>query len=155
MKAMKSLAILPVLLGVKHADFMAMHQNVEEQFRAFATRIRGKAETCEFMVSHRCTCGKESCVSYKDGTIRDVLLAGTADLNIRHEALSVEGMRLKSVNEVTAFVEGKEMTRNARTSSSNSAIFSFKRTSTLRSDMDIAQKDKRHQTLPPSSTTCR
>ena len=148
MKAMKSLAIIPVSLGVKRADFMAMHQNAEEQFRAFAARVRGKAETCEFMVSHRCACGKDSRVNYTDETIRDVLLAIIADLNIRREALSVKGMQLKSVNEVIAFVEGKEMARNALTSS-NSAISSFKRTSTRKSDMDIVQKDKRHEALPP------
>ena len=41
------------------------------------------------------------------------------------------------------------MARNALNPSSNSAISSFKRTSTHKSDMDITQKDKRHEALPP------
>lgn len=148
LKAMKSLAVIPVSLGVKRADFMAMHQHAEEQFRSFAARVRGKAETCEFRVSHKCTCGKDNSIDYTDETIRDVLLSGIADVDIRREALSVEDMQRKSINEVIAFVEGKEMARNALTSSSNSAISSFKRN--RRSvDTDTGHKDRKHQPPPP------
>ena len=88
--AMKSLAIIPVSLGVKRADFIAMNQNTEEQFWTFASRVHGKAETCKFMVSHKCACGKAGLVNYTDETIQDVLLAGIADIDIRCEVLSVE-----------------------------------------------------------------
>ena len=148
LNAMKSLAIIPVSLGVKRADFMVMHQNAEEQFRSFAARVRGKAETCEFRVSHKCVCGKDNLIDYTDEAIRDVLLSGIADVDIRREALSVEDMQCKSINEVTAFVEGKEMARNALTSSHNSAISSFKR-DRRSADTNTGQKDRRHQPPPP------
>ena len=43
-----------------------------------------------------------------DEMIRDVLLDGIADIDIRREALSVEGMQSKSVNDIIGFVESRE-----------------------------------------------
>lgn len=57
-------------------------------------------------------------------------------------------MQHKSINEVTAFVEGKEMARNALTSSSNSTISQFKR-DRRSTDTDTGQKDRRRQPPPP------
>ena len=51
-----------------------------------------------------CQCGLVNDVDYTDETLRDVLLAGIADLDIRHEALSVEGMNLKAVNDVISYM---------------------------------------------------
>lgn len=156
MRAMKSLAIIPVSLGVKRAELVAMHQKADEQFRSFSARVRGKAETCGFFVSDKCECGKENLVSYTDETIRDVLLGGIADMDIRREALSVEGIQLKSVNDVIGFVEGREMARNALPSPCNSALSSFKRNSTRRPDMSSTQTDgRRHDQPPPLPPTDR
>lgn len=155
MAAMKSLAIIPVSRGVKRAELVAMHQSPDEPFRAFAARVRGKAETCGFSVSDKCACGNINLVNYTDETIRDVLLAGTTDLDIRREALSVEGIQLKSVNDVIAFVEGREMARNALPSPSNSAISSFKRANTPRPNTATTATDVQRPTpthLPPPPT---
>ena len=47
--AMRLLAVVPVCRGVTRADLMRMTQANDETFRHFAGRVRGKAETCEYV----------------------------------------------------------------------------------------------------------
>ena len=124
---MRSYAVVPVAIGVLRAELVRMHQGSDEIFRTFAARVRGKAETCSYRVKSLCECGKENSADYTDESIRDVLLSGISDLDIRREALGTDDIQEKSINEVIAFVEGREMARNALPSSSLSALSSFKR----------------------------
>ena len=80
MGAMKSIAVTVVATGVMRAELVRMQQ---ELFRAFAARVRGKAETCAYIT--KCTCLRE--VDFTDSIIRDVLIAGIADLDIHREVL--------------------------------------------------------------------
>ncbi|KAK3711280.1 hypothetical protein QZH41_004332 [Actinostola sp. cb2023] len=59
--------------------------------------------------------------------IRDVIVNGLYDNDIRREVLGVVDILQKPVNEVIALVENKEMARNAMPSSSLSAVSSFRR----------------------------
>ena len=121
--AMKSLAVIPVATGVLRTELLQMRQSREEQFRAYAARVRGKAETCEFMAT--CACGRE--VDYTDHSIRDALLSGIYDPDIRREVLGTENIIKLPVNDVIAIVENKEMARNALPTSTLSAVSSFVR----------------------------
>ena len=107
--AMKSLAVIAVATGVTRAELVVMHQERDESFRSFAARVRGKAETCSYTT--KCIC--ERSVDFTDIIIRDVLIAGIADMDIRREALGTEGILHRSINDVVALVESKEMARNA------------------------------------------
>ena len=98
-------------------------QERDEPFRAFTARVRGKAETCAF--STKCECGKN--VDYTDHVIRDVLLNGISDPDIRREVLGTKDVLKTPVNDVIALVENKEMARNALPSSTLSVVSSFKR----------------------------
>ena len=60
-----------------------MLQERDESFRAFAARVCDKAETCAYII--KCTYLRE--VDFTDLIIRDVLIAGIADLDIRREVL--------------------------------------------------------------------
>jgi hypothetical protein len=66
-------------------------------------------------------------VNYTDHVIRDVLLNGISDLDIRREVLGTADILGKPINDVIAVVESKEMARNALPSSAVSAISSFRR----------------------------
>ena len=132
--AMRSLAVVPVARGVVRAELMQMRQMNDENFRLFAARVRGKAETCAFEISEECSCGKQINANYTEAAIRDVLLAGISDSDIRREALSTEGLQNQDVNSIVSFVEGREMasravsqTCNREYTSSLSACSSFKR----------------------------
>ena len=119
--AMRSLAVIPIATGVLRTELLQLQQERDEPFRAFAAKVRGKAETCEFTAE--CECGKE--VDYTNHSIRDVLLNGIYDPDIRREVLGTKNILKTSVNDVIALVENKEMARNALPSSNLSAVSSF------------------------------
>ncbi|XP_068678617.1 uncharacterized protein [Montipora foliosa] len=121
--AMRSLAVIPVATGVLRTELLQLRQERDEPFRAFTARVRGKAETCAF--STQCECGKN--IDYTDHVIRDVLLNGISDPDIRLEVLGTKTVLQTPVNDVIALVENKEMARNALPSSTLSAVSSFKR----------------------------
>lgn len=119
MKAMKSLAVIAVATGVSRAELVQMHQERDESFRSFAARVRGKAEICNYIV--KCSCLKD--VDFTDSIIRDVLIAGIADMDIRREILGTDVILERSVNDVISLVESKEMARNAMPTASASISF--------------------------------
>ena len=102
--AMKSMAVIAVATGVLRAELVAMNQEKDKAFRAFAARVRGKAETCSYSIC--CSCGNE--VDFTKVNIRDVLIA-----DIRRDVLDTQGILDKSIIDVIAVVESKEMARNA------------------------------------------
>ena len=122
MTATKSLAVIVVATGVMRSELVRMQQERDESFRAFAVRVRGKAETFAYIT--KCTCLRE--VDFTDSIIRDVLIEGIADLDIRREALGTSAILETAVNDVISLVESKEMARNSLPSSA-SGISSFKR----------------------------
>ena len=107
--AMRSLAVIPVATCVLRTELLQLHQERDEAFRAFASRVRGKAETCAFDTT--CECGKS--VDYTDHVIRDVLINGLSDADIRREVLGTADILSKPISDVIALVETKEMARNA------------------------------------------
>ena len=83
--------------------------------------MRGKAETCAYTT--KCSC--IIVVDFTDSIVRDVLIAGIADMDIRREILGTDGILDRSVNDVVSLVESKEMARNALPSTTAS-ISSFR-----------------------------
>ena len=127
LEKMHSMAVIPVARGVTRAELLKMHQLDDENFRAFAARVKGKAETCGFSVVSDCDCGKQITADYTNEAIRDVLLAGISDLEIRREALNFEELQQKSINELISFVERREMSRHATSEKTLSALSTFKK----------------------------
>ena len=106
LSAMRRLAVIPVAIGVLPSDLMQMRQL---HFRAFAARVRGKADTCAFTFD--CTCGLK--VNYTDHMIGDTLLNGIADDEIQREILGSADVLTRAVNEIVALLKSKEMARYA------------------------------------------
>ena len=104
MTAMKSLAVVAVATGVTCAELVQLRQERDESFRSFAARVRGKAETCAAYTA-KCTCDRQ--VDFTDIIIRDVLLAGIADMDIRREVLGTSNVLEQSVNDVVVALEQK------------------------------------------------
>ena len=121
---MRSLAVIPVARGVIRADLSQMRQSHDEPIRTFAARVRGKAETCGFTISTKCSHGHPVQADYTEEVIRDVLLAGICDLDIRRDALSMPGILDKAVNDVVSIIESREMARNATPAPQSVAAFS-------------------------------
>ena len=121
---MRSLAVIPVATCVLGTELLQLQQERDETFRAFTARVRGKAETCAF--NARCECGQD--VDYTDHVVRDVLLNGLSDPDIRRDVLGTKDILTKPINDVIALVENKEIARNALPSASLSSISTFKQT---------------------------
>ena len=121
--AMKSLAVIPVATCVLRTELLQLRQNRDEPFRSFVAKVRGKAETCSYAA--KCTCGAD--VNYTDHVIRDVILNGLFDTDIKREVLGASGVLELPINDIIALVESKEMARNALPSHSLSAVSSFQK----------------------------
>ena len=110
LSAMRSLAIIPVATScVLRAELLQYRQERDGAFRAFSARVRGKAKTS----SYSATCKCSQTLDYTDHIIREVLLNGIYDPDIRREILGTTNILDKSVDDVIALVEQKEMVRNA------------------------------------------
>jgi len=93
LRLLKSLAVVPVALGVLRSQLSKMVQGPDESFRTYTARVQGKAETCEFRTTYNGRCANcntafTGSTYYTDDMIKDVLLSGIADSDIRREALS-------------------------------------------------------------------
>ena len=87
--AMRSLAVIPVATCGLRTELLQLRQERDEAFRAFTARVGGKAETCAF--DAQCVCGQS--VDYTDHVIRDVLLNGLSDPDIRRDILGTLDIR--------------------------------------------------------------
>ena len=134
---MRSLAVIPDATGVLRTELLQLRQERNEPFRAFTARVRVKAETCA--LTTMCECERN--VDYTDHVIRDVLLNGISDTDIRREVLGTTNILQTPVNDVIALVENKEMARNALPSSTLTAVSSFKR-------QQVPPKEPRSATPP-------
>lgn len=121
---MKSLAVIPVAKGIVRAELMQMRQANDESFRAFAAKVRGKAETCGFTLAASCPCQCEHqfSIDYTVEVIRDVLLAGIGCADIKQEVLSADGINERTINEIVAYVEKREMARSAMSRGRSAAV---------------------------------
>ena len=147
---MQSIAVIKVAVGVRRAELTKLSQDRDEAFRTFATRVQGKAETCKFFTMSKCSvCDVTTRADYTEEAIKDVMLAGISDADIRRETLSTEGILERTTNEIISFVEGKEMGRNATDESASvSAISSFRRLK--KSNVDRPDQNKMKQVACPS-----
>ncbi len=110
---MESIAVIKVAVGITRLELMRVVQDGDEAFRTFATRVRGKAETCGFKTSVHCACGKTITADYTEEVIKDVILAGISDIDIRREVIDIQDIQSRSVNDIVSLVESREVGRHA------------------------------------------
>ena len=71
---------------ISRMELFNKHQDHNESIRSFGARISGRADTYKYIIN--CTavgCTQE--VSYKDHILRDILIRGVADQDIRLDIL--------------------------------------------------------------------
>ena len=102
----KSLAVRQENIMVARVHLQQMRQDRDEPIRAFAARLRGQAGVCNYRVK----CPSATCnatVDYSDTMIRDVLIRGLNDEEIRLDVLG-ESRQDMSLEDALRFVEAKE-----------------------------------------------
>ena len=107
---------------------VSLNQDHDEPFRIFATRVRSKGEIFNFTTVSKYDCGKKIVTSYTEEAIKDVMLAGVGDEDIKREVLSTEEILFKSSFEIIFFIGSKEIDRQATENFQIvSLVFSFQR----------------------------
>ena len=87
MRALEKLAVIPAAKGITRAELMRMSQGNDEPIRTFAVKVQGKAQICGFQMESKCPCNLT--IAYTQ-VVKDVILAGIADNEIRMGVLDVE-----------------------------------------------------------------
>ena len=106
LKNIKTLAVRQENIMVARVQLQQMRQDRDEPVRAFAARLRGQAGVCNFSV--KCPSGTcDTSVDYSDIMIRDVLIRGLDDEEIRLDILG-ESRQDMSLEEALRYVEAKE-----------------------------------------------
>lgn len=124
----KRMAVTPIAISVKRSDLLATKQDHGEKTRSFFARINGKAATCSYVID----CNSDTCtnkVDFTDIIVKDVLISGLIDDDIKKDVLGCPHLDTQTVQETVSFIEAKEMARDALTKPTvNAAISSYKST---------------------------
>ena len=84
----KRMAVIPAAVSVKRSDLLSTKQDHGENARSFFARIN---------------------VDFTEIIVKDVLISGFADVDIKNEILGCPELDNKSVQETVTFIEAKEM----------------------------------------------
>ena len=130
MTVMRKFAVIPVAKTVRRSEVLMMKQDHKEGIRSYFSRVKGKADTCAYLV--KCIHGCNKDCDYTNEIIKDILVTGLSDPEIRRDVLGWHGLDGKSVQDTVTFIESKEMARNALAFSNGTATGSINSTSTYR-----------------------
>ena len=135
-------AVVKVAIGVLRTELMQLSQQNDEAYRTFATRVRAKAETCDFKFEVHCSCEAAVNADYTEEIIKDVMLAGIGDIEIQREVLGIPDIHKRTVNDIITVIESKEMGRNAASTSSRAVagVSAFKQQKQLKSQNDFHEQ---------------
>ena len=101
--SIKTLAVRQENIMVARVQLQQMHQDRDEPVRAFAARLRGHASVCGFQVECKC----KSSVDYSNIMVRDALVRGLEDEEIRLDILGNPKQDL-TLEEVLKYADAKE-----------------------------------------------
>ena len=80
-----------------------MRQDRDEPARTSSARLKGQASVCQYNIN--CECGSQ--LSYSDQMVRDTLIVGLADDDIRLDVLGQANQEM-SLDETIRFIKAKE-----------------------------------------------
>ena len=120
-------AVISMAASVLRTELLAMKQDHGENVLTFASRALGKARNCKLTV--RCpTClltqpnPTITDVDYCEEVVKQVVLAGMFDEEIKRKVLSTAGIDAKSLNETIAIIETEEMASRSMTPLASSQV---------------------------------
>ena len=143
--AIKRHAVVSVAASVLRTELLSMKQDHGETVLAFSSRALGKARNCKLTVR----CPHNSDVDYSEEMVKQVVIAGMYDEEIKLKVLSTVGIDDKSLNETVGIIETEEMASRSMlvaSESSQAGATSFKK--------QILPSDKRLK-LKGICATCR
>ena len=140
--AMKKMAVLHVATTVRRTKLMALKQDHGQTFREFNANVRAVAATCAYSVKcpHTC-CASKAAVDYTSLVVKDILISGIEDGEIRKDVLGMPELDEKSDKDIIKFVEEKEIARNAlQMTSTNAGMSSYNKNRKTPANADTTKK---------------
>ena len=110
---------------------MNMQQDSGEPIRSFYAKVKGRASTCSYVVS--CKCNPPTKVDYTQLIVKDVLMNGLVDEDIKKEILGMDDLDDLEIESMISRIESKETARNAlnRSLTTSAGISAFKKQTAL------------------------
>ena len=144
-EAMKKIAVIKVATGVRRTNLLNSKQDHAESFREFYANVKAAASTCKFSVKCPNDCCKElPDIDYTPLVVKDVLISGIADNDIRKEVLGWSELDKASDKQVITIVEEKEIAHKAwiGTPAGASGISSFRKMTKTEDSADATIQKK-------------
>ena len=107
LECIKKLAVKPENILVARVQLLNLRQDRDETVRAYCARLRGQAGICRFIQSKVCVCEETVEIDYSNDIIRDTLIRGLEDDDIRLDVLGQCKQDL-SLDETVQMIEAKE-----------------------------------------------
>lgn len=117
--AVRTLAVRSENIMVARVQLQQMRQDRDEPVRAFAARLRGQAGVCSFMIN--CKCNPSTEVNYSDMMIRDVLIRGLEDDEIRLDILADSNQDI-TLEQSIKLIEAKESGKRSASRLNNGTV---------------------------------
>ena len=111
--AIRRLAVIKIATSVRITSLLTAKQKHGEPYREFYANVKASALTCNFTVRCTHTCCTDKIIDYTACGVKDILIAGIADSDIRKELLSIPDLDDKTDKEIVELVEAKEMVLKA------------------------------------------
>ena len=114
LKAIKRMAVIKVATSVRRTQLLGLKQDHGETFREFYANVKAQAHVCKFAINCPNECCKDAAaIDYTPMVIKDILVSGIADNDIRKDVLEWAELDIKSDKDIVGFVEGKETAKKA------------------------------------------
>ena len=113
-KAIKRLAVIKIATSVRRTSLLSIKQKPGEPIREFFANVKASAKTCKFEIQcpHQC-CNNHPRIDYTSNVVKDILIAGIADVDIRKEILSIQDLDEKTDKDLVDIIEAKEIAMKA------------------------------------------
>ena len=152
MQHIKSLAVRLENPMVARFQLQQLRQDRDEPIRAFAARLKGQASVCKFL--KQCSCAEPREVDYTSDMVRDCLIRGLEDEDIRLEILGQHNQDM-TLDQVIQIADAKEsgkrsahmLHEGAPVTPIAAAVSTYRKQSATRPQHQNKQRD-----APPSTT---
>lgn len=106
------LAIRPENVMVARVKLQNLHQERDESVRSFVARLRGQAGVCNFSKTKRCQCAENVTLDFSEDMVRDALIRGLEDEEIRLHILGQANQDM-TLEETLQLAEAQECGRRS------------------------------------------
>ena len=114
LQALKRMAVIKIAACVRRTWLLTLKQDHGQSIREFYANVKAQAATCDFSV--KCTqtcCNGKPAVDYTSLVVKDIIICGLSDIEIRKDVLEWPDLDSKSTTDLVGFIEGEGTSKKA------------------------------------------